>query len=67
MLNGGIGRIPMLPRSIGIIILIVVLVGVGWFAWSTSRRTPALTFVVPDGYAGFLVTRWECPRGESLA
>lgn len=64
MLNS-VGRSWLTPRRLAaIIILATVLLAAAWIAWRFAWRGPALAFVVPDGYTGYLVTRWECPGGE---
>lgn len=45
----------------------LLLLGAGWFLWHTATAQLRLTFVVPEGYTGYLAARWECPGGSDLA
>lgn len=47
------------------IAVIVVLFAAGYVGGLFARQ-PSISFVVPDNYTGYLVTRWECPGGIAL-
>lgn len=52
------------PRLISFVVLASVLLAAAWFFWHIARPGPSLIFLVPDGYTGYLLTRWECRGGE---
>ncbi|MCA9876881.1 MAG: hypothetical protein KC442_03850 [Thermomicrobiales bacterium] len=53
-------------RRVAVVVGAVLLLGLGWDLWHTANQQLGLRFVVPDGYAGYLVPRWECSGGVEL-
>lgn len=55
----------MTARRVSLVLvalLITVMLG-----WMIGRQQLRLTFVVPDGFSGYLLTSLQCPGGQDLA